>query len=107
MVDAVENLINLERIYHEPSYSRSDLAKELNVAEASVSRIINLHFKKSFPQVLNEYRVEDAKRLLLDTDASIAVVAEEVGFNSISSFNRVFKDLAGQSPSSYRQNMIK
>ncbi len=107
LVAAVENLIKVEKIYHEPSYSRSDLAKELNLPEASVSRIINLHFNKSFPQVLNEYRVDDAKRLLLDTDASIAVVAEEVGFNSISSFNRAFKDIEGRSPSSYRRNMIK
>ena len=107
LVVAVENLIKVEKIYHEASYSRSDLARELNVTEASVSRIINLHYKKSFPQVLNEYRIEDAKRLLLDTDASIAVVAQEVGFNSISSFNRVFKDIEGRSPSSYRRNMIK
>lgn len=107
VIEAIDQLMTLDKVYHEPSYSRSDLAKELNVPEPVVSRVINLHYKKSFPQLLNEYRVEDAKRLLLDTDANIAVVSREVGFNSISSFNRVFKAIARSSPSSYRDNMIK
>ncbi|MGN7438858.1 MAG: helix-turn-helix domain-containing protein [Alcanivorax sp.] len=103
----IDALLKLDKIYHEPTYSRSDLARELGVPEATVSKVINIHFKKSFPQLLNEYRVEDSKRLLLETDASIKIVSEEVGFNSLPSFNRVFKDLVGQSPSSYRKNMIK
>ncbi len=105
--EKIESLLKLEKIYHEPNYSRSDLAHELNVPEAMISKVINLHFKKSFPQLLNEYRVEDSKRLLLETDASIKIVSQEVGFNSLPSFNRVFKDIVGQSPSSYRKNMIK
>ena len=103
----IEGLLKLEKIYHESTYSRSDLARELGIPEATVSKVINVHFGKSFPQLLNEYRVEDSKRLLLETNASIKIVSEEVGFNSLPSFNRVFKDIVGQSPSSYRKNMIK
>lgn len=103
----IDSLLKLEKIYHEPTYSRSDLAQELGVPEATISKVINIYFKKSFPQLLNEYRVEDSKRLLLETKASIKIVAEEVGFNSLPSFNRVFKDVVGQSPSSYRKNTIK
>ena len=106
-IDKIEGLLKLEKIYHEPTYSRSDLARELEIADSSVSRLINIHYKKSFPQLLNEYRVADSKRLLLETAAPIKVVAEEVGFNSLPSFNRVFKDIAGQTPSSYRNNTIK
>jgi len=103
----IEDLLELDKIYHEPTYSRSDLARELGISEGVVSRIINTHFCKSFPQLLNEHRIEDSKRLLLETRASIKVVSEEVGFNSVPSFNRVFKDVVGQSPSSYRKNVIK
>ena len=103
----IEDLMLLDKIYHEPTYSRSDLARELDVRESTISRVINLYFQKSFPQLLNEYRIEDSKRLLLDTNASIKIVSQEVGFNSLPSFNRVFKDIEGQSPSSYRKNMIK
>ncbi|MCB1783004.1 MAG: helix-turn-helix transcriptional regulator [Alphaproteobacteria bacterium] len=107
LAQKIEGLLQLEKIYQEANYSRSDLAREIEAPEAVVSRVINLHFGKSFPKLLNEYRVEDAKRLLLETDAGIKIVAEEVGFNSLPSFNRVFKDAIGQSPSEYRKNMIK
>lgn len=104
IAEKIESLLKLEKIYHEPSYSRSDLARELEVAESMISRVINLHFGKSFPQLLNENRVEDAKRMLRETDAGIKVIANEVGFNSTASFNRVFKDMTGVSPSDYRSN---
>ena len=107
IINKIDDLLMLDKIYHEASYSRSDLARELNVSEAVISRIINVHFKKSFPQLLNMYRVEDAKRLLLDTDESIKIIANEVGFNSLPSFNRAFKEFASQSPSNYRKYMIK
>ncbi len=107
LAQKIHNLLTLDKVYHEPTYSRSNLAKELGVSEASVSRVINGHYKKSLPQLLNEQRIADAKRLLLDTNVNIKIVAQEVGFNSIPSFNRVFKELEGCSPSDYRKNMIK
>ncbi|GJL84520.1 MAG: hypothetical protein DHS20C02_02950 [Micavibrio sp.] len=102
----IEKLMELDKVYHETGYSRTDLARELDESETAISKIVNLHFGKSFPQLVNERRVADAKRLLAETDASIKVVAEEVGFNSLASFNRVFKDLAGEAPSAYRKNQI-
>ncbi len=105
--EKIESLLHLEKIYHEATYSRSDLARELGVADGTVSRVINTYFNKSFPQLLNEYRIDDSKRLLLETDASIKVISEEVGFNSLPSFNRVFKEVVGQSPSSYRKYTVK
>lgn len=107
IAEKIKQLLTLDKIYHEATYSRTDLAQELGISEANVSRVINVYFGKSFPQLLNEYRVEDSKHLLLDTDASIKVISEEVGFNSLPSFNRCFKDIVGQSPSSYRSNIIK
>lgn len=107
LAERIKGLLMLEKVYHEPSYSRSDLAQEIGVPESIISKVINVHFGKSFPQLLNERRVEDAKQLLLDTDAPVRVVAQEVGFNSLPSFNRVFKEIEGRSPSDYRKNMIK
>ena len=98
----IEYLLDMEKIYHEPAYSRTDLARELDVPETVVSKVINRHFGKSFPQLLNERRVEDAKRLLSQTTVSVKVIAEEVGFNSTASFNRVFRDITSQTPSTYR-----
>lgn len=100
----IEGLLEREKIYHEPAYSRTDLARELNISEAILSRVINVHFGKSFPQLLNEMRVEDAKRMLIETNEGIKIIANEAGFNSLASFNRVFRDIAGLSPSEFRDN---
>ncbi|MCB9979157.1 MAG: helix-turn-helix transcriptional regulator [Rhodospirillales bacterium] len=101
----IEKLLDMDKVYHEPAYSRSDLARELGAAEASVSRVVNLHFGRSLTQLLNERRVEDAKRLLSQTDVPIRTVSDETGFNSLASFNRVFKDITGLPPGTYRQSV--
>jgi len=100
----IEGLLALEKIYQEPHYTRADLARELELPESVVSRVINAHFGKSFPRLLNEKRVEDATKLLTGTNLAIKAVAEQVGFNSTASFNRVFRDLTGQTPSTYRKS---
>lgn len=103
----IDNLLRLEKVYQEPSYNRSDLARELDISEGVLSRIINNYYKKSLPQLMNIYRLEDAKRLLKQTGAPVKVIAEEVGFNSLASFNRVFKEEVGMSPTLYRQQNIE
>ncbi len=99
----IESLLTLEKVYHEASYSRADLARECEVSEAVLSRVINLHFRKTFPQLINEYRIGDARRLLKETNANVRTVAEEVGFNSLATFNRVFKEMTRHTPGQYRQ----
>ena len=107
LAERIKGLLEYEKIYHEPGYGRSELSRELGVSEFQISNVINTYFGKSLPQLINEYRVADAKNLLLDTSASIKVIAEETGFNSIATFNRVFREVAGETPSAYRKNMVE
>lgn len=107
LLKRIQDLISLQKVYQEPSYSRADFAQELKTSEAAVSKIVNIHFGKSVPQLLNEKRIEDACRMLKQTDAAISVIAEQVGFNSLPSFNRVFKDVTGCSPSEYRARPLE
>ena len=68
-------------------------------------------FKKStglnFTDYLSRVRVENAKRLLLNPNARVSEVAFDIGFTSITNFNRTFKQLVGQSPSDYREALPK
>ena len=99
----IENLLHIEKIYQEPSYNRASLAKELSIGEAQLSRVVNGYFGKNVPLLLNKLRVEEAKTLLRQTDADISIISEEAGFNSIATFNRVFKDIVSISPNEYRK----
>ncbi len=103
LAEKVENLLKFEKVYQEPTYSRADLARECEASETVISRVINIHFQKSFPQLMNECRIDDAKRLLVETDAPVQTIAKDVGFNSLPSFNRVFKNMTGQAPSIFRK----
>jgi AraC-like DNA-binding protein len=100
----IEKLMDRDKIYHESGIGRSEIARELGVSEMTVTRVINQNFQKSVPQLLNERRIEDAKRLLKQTDEPMAVIARESGFNSVATFNRVFKEIEGSTPSQYRKN---
>lgn len=99
----VENLLFRDKVYQEPSYGRSELARELNLTESNLSRVVNGYFQKSVPQLLNELRVKEAKVLLAETDVEVTVISSESGFNSIATFNRVFKEIEGVSPTNYRK----
>lgn len=101
----VKKLLEVDKLYHEPTFSRADLAREVDVSENTLSRVINVAFGKSFPRLLNEFRVDDAKRMLHDAGIPIQVVASEVGFNSLASFNRAFREITSITPSQYRQNL--
>lgn len=92
-----------ERVYREMALSREKLATMLNVGEHQLSKIINRVFGKNFHRLVNGYRVEEAKQRLTGESTAITVIAFEVGFNSLASFNRVFKEEAGMSPTEWRE----
>lgn len=93
--------------YREMECSRETVAKALDVHENQLSRIINQHYKARFTDVVNQYRVKEAQRLLVSNpQQAITDIAFEVGFSSIPSFNRVFKDSSGFSPSEYRNTHL-
>jgi AraC-like DNA-binding protein len=107
MLEQIEHKLELEKVYLEASYSRSDMARELAISESLLSRLMNQNFNDNFPSILNSYRVKEACQLLEETDAAIHVIAEEVGFNSLATFNRVFKDQMAETASKYRQKKVK
>ncbi len=103
IAEKVRVLMEMDKVYQEHSFSRADLAREVGVSESALSKVVNAAFGRSLPKLLNEYRVEDAKRMLADSSIPIQVIASEAGFNSLASFNRVFRDITGETPSAWRQ----
>jgi AraC-like DNA-binding protein len=67
-------------------------------------------FKKvtgiNFTDFLTRMRLERAKNLLLNPNMRISEIAFEVGFQSLTHFNRVFKRILGQSPTDYRLHWV-
>ena len=71
-----------------------------------MSLAINEGLKKNFYDLVNGYRVEEAKRLLVDPNSNnytVLSIGFEAGFNSKTTFNTVFKKFTGLTPTAYRE----
>ncbi len=101
-VDKMIALLEGEHVYRQMRLNRARLAEMVGIGEHHLSRVINGHFGKNFNELINSYRIEEAKQRLGSEATQITVIGFETGFNSIASFNRVFKEKAGVSPTEYR-----
>lgn len=98
-----------ERPYTDGDLTIQKLAEKLSIPAPHLSQTINELLGKSFPDFINSYRVEEAKKKLVDPalkHLSVLGIAEEVGFNSKSSFNAVFKKHTDMTPSEFRNALV-
>lgn len=87
--------------------SLDEIAEISNMTVPSFCRYFKRLSGKTFTQFVNEIRIVHACKLLTEQQLSISNVALECGFNNFSYFNRIFKEVAGKSPSEYRKQFIK
>ncbi len=80
----------------------SDLAKHLALSESRTSYILHTELSESFASLLNKYRIEHAKTLLINTDFTTYDISDRCGFSDISYFHQVFKKLTGTTPNRFR-----
>ncbi len=88
---------------HTKKITLSDVSRALGYDYNYMSRVFQKTFHLSFTQFLNIYRLDTAVKLLEETDDAITTVAFESGFQSIRSFNHLFKTNTGFSPKEYRK----
>ncbi|HYJ46915.1 MAG TPA: helix-turn-helix domain-containing protein [Pyrinomonadaceae bacterium] len=95
-----------EKPYTDGELTIQRLADRLSIPANHLSQTINEGLGQSFNDFINSYRVEEAKRRLVDPARkhySVLAISEEVGFNSKSSFNAVFKKHVKMTPSEFRK----
>ncbi|HJQ31290.1 MAG TPA: AraC family transcriptional regulator [Pyrinomonadaceae bacterium] len=100
------DLMKTEKPYLDGDLTLQKLAKALAISPHHLSQTINEHLNQNFFDFINAYRIEEAKRMLLDPAKkhySILAVSEEVGFNSKSAFNTAFKKHVRMTPSEFRK----
>lgn len=97
-------------IYQNGELSVGELASILKVHPNYLSQIINEREGKNFYEYINNFRIEEFKRLITipkNQKVTLLSLAYDCGFNSKSSFNRYFKKSTGQTPSQYAASLIK
>lgn len=99
-------LIEEGKIYKNSDLSIKSLSSRLILSPRILSHIINDRLKMNFYELINEYRIKEAQRILTDPktgNLSILEIAHEVGYNSKSAFNRAFKKFTRMTPSEFRK----
>jgi AraC-like DNA-binding protein len=92
-------LMDSEKLFLDSRLSIKTVADKLGMSVNHLSQVINQQSRKNFFKFVNEYRVEEAKKLLLDQSNkkyTILAIAYDCGFNSKSSFNTIFKQYTGK-----------
>ncbi len=110
LANRIRSLMTEQQLFLQNELSLRDLAIRLNVNSKYISQVINEQLGKNFFTFINEYRIEEVKRKLADRNfghLSILGIALDSGFNSKSSFNSIFKQSTGQTPSQYLQTLSR
>lgn len=99
--------INLALDYIEKNYptqiTLKDVSSAAGFSEYYFSRLFKEYTGQNFLSYLNSFRVKQAEKLLRSSDKQIADIALEAGFNSLVTFNRIFRKVKGCPPSLYRK----
>jgi YesN/AraC family two-component response regulator len=82
--------------------SLGQVAKAVNTSTFYFCKMFKKGTGLNFTEYVSRVRIESAKNLLLNPNLRISEIAYQVGFQSLTHFNRVFKKVAGESPTDYR-----
>ena len=106
-VKELDLLMDREKIYMDSDLGLSQLAEKIDVSANHLSMLLNDYVGKNFYDYVNHYRVEEVKKRLVDPNyqkQTISSIGGDCGFNSKSAFNRIFKNMTGQTPSQYQKS---
>ena len=104
MAAEVQRLFEEDKIYLNPKLKLSDVALAVGTNRTYLSRYFNRQNGQTFYDYVNSYRIQYAENLLKSTNFPLPEIAIKSGFNSISTFRRVFFASFGCSPNKYRVN---
>jgi len=100
-------VMTTEKPFTDGELTLQKMAQKMSIPANHLSQIVNERFGQTFSDFINAYRVEEAKKRLLDPKLkhyTVQAIAEDVGFNTKSSFNAVFKKHTSMTPSQFRKS---
>jgi AraC-like DNA-binding protein len=104
IIQRLRELMEEDKIYRQFELKLDEVAAMLLITPHQLSEFINDYMGMNFSSYVNNYRVEEARELLVaNPDQSALSIGLEVGFGSKPSFNTIFKQKTGMTPSEYRK----
>lgn len=105
---SIKNALEKEQLFLNESLTLSTLANHVQLTDKKLSTFINQELNTNFYQLINQYRLTTFKAeigLAKNQHLTIWGIASQCGFNSKTSFNRIFKKQTGLTPSQYQKSL--
>lgn len=110
LYDKILNLVVAQKRYKDHNFSAKNLAKELKTNTRYLSAVVNSRFGQNYSCLLNEYRIKEAKHLLIDKrflNKRIEDISAMAGFANRQTFYAAFYKHVGITPKAYREKYTK
>lgn len=105
-IEKLEAVIHEKKLYQDPNLKLNDLAKYINITPHQLSQLLNDNLGKSFSTYINEYRIQEACKLISANDRlTFEAIGYEVGYNSKSTFYTAFKKVTATTPALYKESL--
>jgi ligand-binding sensor domain-containing protein/AraC-like DNA-binding protein len=104
----LKHLMEVEKAYLDADISLQSLAEKLSITSRVLSQVLNEKMDRNFSDFINFYRVEEAKKILMDPRSAqkkIIALAFDVGFNTKVAFYNAFKKFTHMTPAQYREKL--
>ena len=105
--DTLSEIIDYCRLHFNEKLTLETLERELHISKYYVSHVINERLGEGFNEYLNSIRINEACRLLVESDKTVNEISERVGFGTVRSFDRAFKREKGETAREYRKRNSK
>ncbi len=108
IIQRLIQLMESEKLHLNSELKYSDVATRLGISTRALSRALNEGYKQSFNDFVNSYRVNEVKKQIAQNhkEETLLAIALNSGFSNKSSFNRIFKDHTGMTPSEFIKNPV-
>ena len=103
----VKTVIKYIETHYSEGITLDDLCEEIHMSKEYLCRVFKEMSGISPIVYLNQYRIQQSRQLLMDSQFSITEIASRCGFNSTSYFNKLFLRYTGCTPKEYRRNPVK
>lgn len=101
--DRMNTVLNYIHMHLQENITLETVANLANMNAAAFCRYIKAKTNKTFIELLNDFRIVYACRLLIDGPRNISEICYDCGFNNLTHFNYIFKKITGTNPSNYRK----
>jgi AraC-like DNA-binding protein len=106
LMEKLDKVIRHKELYKDPNLKLNDLAAHINITPHMLSQLLNENAGKSFSTYINEWRIEEACRLIIGNDRlTFEAIGYEVGYNSKSTFYAAFKKIKDTTPALFKESL--